>query len=303
MIDIIIVNWNSGNYLCKCIKSIFVNSNADIVNKVIIVDNNSSDTSLTDILQHNKIEIIRNTENAGFAKACNQGYKKCISPYILFLNPDTQLFENTLANCLTYMETHKEVDVLGCQLIDDDGNIAPSCARFPTPATIFNDATGLSKIAPKIFKPATLMSDWSYTESRFVDQIIGAFMFMPKTVFEKVGLFDERFFVYFEELDFSFRLSNLGGKSFYNTEIKAKHSEGGTTSKVKALRLFLFLQSRLLYAKKHYSFIGYCFVFFTTFFIELITRFIFLLINGKFGEVKDLFAGYKMLFKKFFFKK
>ena len=92
MIDIIIVNWNSNDYLQKCIQSIFVDTNIVIINKVIIVDNNSSDDSLSKILSHNKIEIIHNKENAGFAKACNQGYNVSTAKYVLFLNPDTQLY-------------------------------------------------------------------------------------------------------------------------------------------------------------------------------------------------------------------
>lgn len=295
MIDIIIVNWNSGDYLQKCIKSIFVNRDTAIVNKVVIVDNNSSDNSLSLILQDPKIEVIKNKENKGFAKACNQGYGVSTAPYILFLNPDAQLFSDTLSRCLDFIHLHNDIDVLGCQLVDDDGNITHSCARFPTPFTIFNDASGLSKIAPKIFKPATLMTDWDHKESRYVDQIIGAFMFMQKDIFKKVGLFDERFFVYFEELDFSLRLSKVGGKSYYNADIKAVHSEGGVTSKVKAFRLFLILQSRLLYAKKHFSIVGYWFVMAATLLVEPLSRFIFLLLKGRFDEIKDLLKAFKLL--------
>ena len=127
---------------------------------------------------------------------------------------------------------------------------------------------GLSKIAPKIFHPGVLMTDWDHKESRKVDQVMGAFMFMRNSIFEKLGYFDERFFVYYEELDFSKRLAQLGGTSFYNSDIKAIHIGGGTTNNVKTFRLFLNLSSRLQYAKKHFSFGGYSFVWFCTFFIE-----------------------------------
>jgi GT2 family glycosyltransferase len=124
---------------------------------------------------------------------------------------------------------------------------------------------------------------------------MGAFMFMRRSVFEKVGFFDEQFFVYFEEVDFSKRLSNIGGKSFFNADIKAVHSGEGTTRSVKAFRLFLNLKSRLLYAKKHFSFFGYASVWFCTYFIEPITRSSFLIASGKTNELHDLWKGYKFL--------
>ncbi len=298
MIDIIIVNWNSGEYLQRCIASILVPANEKLIGKVIIVDNNSADRSLEKIKSDSRIQVLKNAANEGFAKACNQGYAVSGSDYILFLNPDTVLFENTLSDCLNYIQSHSDVDVLGCQLIDDEGNITHSCARFPTPATIFNDASGLSKIAPGLFKPATLMTDWAHDSSRFVDQLTGAFMFMPSTVFKRIGFFDERFFVYFEELDFSLRLAKAGGKSYFHAAIKALHTGEGTTNKVKGYRLFLSLRSRLIYARKNFSLWGYGIVVLCTYFIEPFTRVFFLFLKHRTSEIKDLRQGYKLLLKR-----
>ncbi|UEG50570.1 glycosyltransferase family 2 protein [Ferruginibacter lapsinanis] len=297
MVDIIIVNWNSGDYIKDCITSVFIPENESILGKVIIVDNNSADESLQLVLQRPQIEIIKNAENVGFAKACNQGFLAGNAEYVLFLNPDTQLQRNTLSDCLAYMEGHKETDIVGCQLLDDDGKISPSCARFPTPKTFFYDALGLSKIAPRLFTPAILMTDWDHKESRFVDQLTGAFMFMRRKVFERLGYFDERFFVYYEELDFSLRLHKMGGRSFFNAAIKAHHTGGGTTNKVKAYRLFLTLRSRLLYAKKNFSVSGCAFVSFTTFIIEPFSRLLFLIGSARFKEIKDLAKAYILLIK------
>lgn len=297
MIDIVIVNWNSGHYLATCVRSILTEKNIEIVNRIIIIDNNTTDQSLDNIPTHAKISLVRNTENLGFSKACNQGFRLCTAPFVLLLNPDTQLFDTTLSDCRIYMEQHEEVDVLGCQLLLDDGTIAKSCARFPSPKTIFFDATGLSKISPRIFKPASLMTDWDHHESRFVDQVIGAFMFMRISIFDKAGYFDERFFVYFEELDFSKRINLLGGKSYYNTAIKAIHSENGTTAGVKGFRLFLYLKSRLQYAGKHFSYIGYLLVWVSTFLIEPFSRIFFLLLMGKNKDIKDVLKGYKLLIR------
>ncbi|HEU5363949.1 MAG TPA: glycosyltransferase family 2 protein [Hanamia sp.] len=298
MIDVIIVNWNSGFFLQKCLQSIFDTPNKNFIHKVYIIDNDSDDLSMQEIESNDRIEIIWNKENRGFAKACNQGFKLSTAEYILLLNPDTQLLSTTLQDCITFINKKDDVDILGCQLLNDNGKVVASCSKFPTALGILRDATGLSKIAPSIFKPGIIMRDWEHEESRFVDQVMGAFMFMRKSIFEKVGYFDERFFVYYEEVDFSKRLSELGGKSFFNAEIKAIHSGEGRGYSVKAFRLFLNLRSRLQYAKKHFTFLGYYCVWICTFFVEPLTRSTFLLLSGKKNEIADLFKGYKLLLNK-----
>jgi GT2 family glycosyltransferase len=195
------------------------------------------------------------------------------------------------------MEENNQIDIIGCSLINDEGKLTASCARFPSPLHYFYDAVGLSKIAPKIFHPGVLMTDWDHKESRKVDQVMGAFMFMRNSIFEKLGYFDERFFVYYEELDFSKRLAQLGGTSFYNSDINAVHSGGGTTNNVKTFRLFLNLSSRLQYAKKHFSFFGYTVVWICTFVIEPFTRNILVLLKGNFKEIKSVFYAYALLVK------
>jgi len=297
MIDVIIVNWNSGEYLKKCIDSIFLTNNKNYINTIFIIDNNSTDFSLSRIEPDNKIKIIHNKTNVGFSKACNQGFKLSKSPYVLLLNPDTQLLNNTIADCIIFMNQNNETDILGCQLLNDKGEISPSCSRFPSVLGILSDSLGLSKIAPSLFKPGIIMTNWDHKESRYVDQLMGAFMFMRKSLFQKIGYFDERFFVYYEEVDFSWRLAQKGGKSFFNSEIKAIHSGQGTTRKVKDFRLFLNLRSRLQYAKKHFSYFGYGCIWIFTFLIEPFTRSIFLLASGRIGEISDLHKGYKLLIK------
>jgi GT2 family glycosyltransferase len=295
MIDIVIVNWNSNDFLQKCVLSIFNSNQFELVSTVIIIDNNSTDESLHLLPLNAKIHVVKNTENLGFAKACNQGFKLCKSKYILLLNPDAVLLENTIAASFDYLETHQDIDVLGCQLLNESNQVTPTCARFPKPINFVYHSLGLSKIWPKIFHPPTLMTDWDHKESRFVDQVMGAYMFMRKSVFEKAGYFDERFFVYFEELDFSLSLKNAGGKSFYHSGIQAIHTGMGTTESVKAFRLFLSLRSRLKYAKKHFSVIGFITVTCFTYTIEFLMRFLQLLIKGNVKETKNLVIGYWML--------
>jgi len=295
MLDIVIVNWNGGVLLQNCISSIISNDHKNLVSTIIIVDNHSADESIRTLPASEKIFVLNNYENLGFAKACNQGFKLCKSSFVLLLNPDTRLFQSTLMDCVDFMNNHPDIDILGSQLLEDDGQISKSCARFPTPLRMCFDAIGLSKIAPGIFTPASLMTDWNHKESRFVDQVMGAFMFMRIDIFDKIGFFDERFFVYYEELDFSYRLAKVGGMTFYNANIKAIHTGMGTTERVKAFRLFLNLRSRLQYAKKHFSKMGYILVYISTFSIEFISRFFYLLLSGKGKEIKDLVKGYRLL--------
>ncbi|UAY52249.1 glycosyltransferase family 2 protein [Ferruginibacter albus] len=296
-IDIVIVNWNSGDFLKKCIKSVFTEKNINLINKVIVIDNASKDNSLEGLVKNDKLVFIKNEQNLGFAKACNQGFEISDAAYVLLLNPDAQLLEATLQDCYQYMEAHSSIDILGCQLLDDDNNITASCGRFPTPKSFFYRSLGLTNLFPKVFTPPELMYDWDHLESRYVDQIIGAFMFIRKNVFEKIGYFDERFFVYSEELDFSKRLANAGGKSYYNADIKAIHSCHGSTDSVKAYRLFLNNRSRLLCAKKHFSKSGYLLTLISTLFFEPVSRIFFSLIKFKFREIIDIVKAYALLFK------
>jgi GT2 family glycosyltransferase len=271
-VDIVIVNWNSGSFLRRCVSSVFRHGNTKCLHRLWIIDNHSADDSMDGLPEDPRISIIRNTENRGFARACNQGFVRCEAPYVLLLNPDAELGDHTLAACTEFMDTNAGIDIMGCRLVDDHQRTTSSCSRFPSPLRIFFDAAGLSKIFPKLFHPATVMTDWDHSESRYTNQVMGAFMFIRKGVFERIGYFDERFFVYFEEVDFCKRLHDAGGKVFYNYSITAVHTGEGTTRSVKAFRLFLSLQSRLRYAKKHFSAAGFGVVWYCTFLLEPLTR-------------------------------
>ncbi|MFM2358278.1 MAG: hypothetical protein RLY16_271 [Bacteroidota bacterium] len=296
MIDIVIVNWNSGQLVTNCVRSIIENDSPSRVSKIFVIDNNSQDQSALNLSAiDSRIYLVQNNENLGFAKACNQGFKLCTSSYVLLLNPDAMLLKNTLEDCVNYMQQHQDIDILGCRLLDDHGLLSPSCSRFPSPKRILFDAIGLSKIAPRTFKPGTIMTDWDHKENRFVDQVMGAFMFMRLACFTKIGLFDERFFVYYEEVDFSKRLTEQNGRIFYNQEITAVHSGEGTTKSIKGFRLFLSLRSRLQYAQKHFSTFGYFVVWVSTYFVEPFSRIAFAVLKRNLLGIKEVFKAYRLL--------
>ncbi len=296
--DVVIVNWNSGEYLEKCIRSIFKSKNIEELGQIIVIDNGSTDTSLETIEQSDKLKIVHNNVNKGFAAACNQGITLSQSDYVVMMNPDVEVYVDTLSESIQFMSQNQHIDIMGCMQVNETGMTVPSCARFPTPINFFYDSSGLSKLFPKLFLPATLMTDWDHKNSKIVDQIIGSYMFIRKRSLEKTGLFDEQFFVYYEELDLSKRLRNIGGISYYNHLIRVLHYGGGTTDKVKGYRLFLSLNSRLLYAKKHFTNFGYFITTISTYLIEPFTRIGFVLFKGKPDEIPEIYKGYKKLWQR-----
>lgn len=294
--DIIIINWNSGDFLNNCVSSINRRRSNTLIPEIYIIDNASTDNSLDSIESANNIHIRKNKSNLGFAAACNQGIKESSSKYILFLNPDTELLENTLNDSIAFMENHSDIDVLGIKHVDRHGNTKKNCSRFPKLKNYFYDIVGLSKVCPSIFNPATIMTDWDHETSKFVDQVMGAFMITRRSSIDAFGNFDEHFFVYYEDLDFAHRVVDGGGKTYYLSDLEVYHHGGGTTSSFKDIRLFYSLRSRLLYCSKYFSKRHYASLLFLTVLVEPIARVIFLVIEMKLNEIADVLWGYKMLY-------
>ncbi|MES2007443.1 MAG: glycosyltransferase family 2 protein [Pseudomonadota bacterium] len=293
MIDIVIVNWNSGNHIVSCIESIKRFGDGLVAN-VIVIDNGSIDGSDRSVEKFEGIQLIRAGENLGFGKACNLGAKQDRSKYLLFLNPDAELGADTLKNVVYFMEeaANSDVGICGVQLLDEAGLVARSCARFPSVPGFAAHSTGLEKIFPRF---GHRMSEWDHDSNRHVDQVIGAFFFVRRSVFEKLGGFDERFFVYFEEVDFSYRASVEGWSSFFLGAAKAHHTGGGTSNQVKAKRLFYSLRSRILYSFKHFSFLSASSVLFMTLFFEPLSRSLLAIIRRSWAALKETWCGYGML--------
>jgi N-acetylglucosaminyl-diphospho-decaprenol L-rhamnosyltransferase len=257
-LDIVIVNWNAGNKLLECLASIErANTNTSFrLAKCIVVDNASTDGSLERISGiHLPLETILNTENKGFGFASNQGARCGNSKYILFLNPDVKLFPDSLSQSVSFMESQDEmqIGILGIQMIDQNGDIHRNVARFPSPLSLFYQMLGIDRLWPRQFPPH-FMADWTHLDSRVVDQVPGSFFLVRRSLFNDLHGFDERFFMYFEDLDFAYRARRSGWVNYYLSSVKAFHQGGGTTNQVKALRLFYVLRSRLYYAAKHFSF-------------------------------------------------
>jgi GT2 family glycosyltransferase len=302
MLDIVLVNWNSGHQLLDAVLSI-VNHHAGIVGKVVVVDNSSTDGSL-DVLKQQlprtpfRLQLIENSTNEGFAAACNRGARLCDREYLLFLNPDARLFADSLAAPLAYIEEVENADVgiCGVQLVDERRVVARSCARFPSTAAFVAEAVGLSKFRG-LRSLGHHMTEWHHASTREVDHVIGAFYLIRRSLFDSLNGFDERFFVYLEDLDLSLRAHRAGWRCVYYAGARAFHAGGGTSRQVKAARLFYALRSRLLYGFKHFSPPQAWTVLGVTLLLEPVPRLLLSLVRGSLGGACDTLRGYVMLWR------
>lgn len=291
-LGIVIVNFNSSSLLKRCIDSVFKSDFQDILLKVVIVDNNSKDDSLKiNHLDNTDLIIIKNTENKGFGYACNQGVKELRDfDYILFLNPDTEVYRNTFKESISFLQKNQDISILGVLHENEKGAVQISCSRTPTPIKIIYDIFGLSKLFPKLFTPATLMTNFDHMQSRFVNQVMGAYMLMNKKVFDELEGFDTRFFVYYEDADFALRARQLGLQSYYNANIKILHLGRGTTKDISHVALFYNLRSRTQFVYKHYGKFYGGLILFLTIILEPITRCIYNLIKNPSENLNTLKA-------------
>jgi len=294
-VDIIVVNWNAGHQLYDCISSIQKNGMPYVAN-TIVVDNGSTDGSENTINNIPNVKVIRTGINLGFAKACNLGAQYSKSEFLLFFNPDAALYSDTLTKALAFMQDpiNAQVGICGVQLLDEFGHISKSCTRFPSAMGFVFHAMAIDRLIPKL---GHFMSEWDHNQTRQVDQVIGAFFLVRRVVFEALKGFDERFFVYLEDLDFSLRANNVGWDSVYLADAQAFHAGGGTSNQVKALRLLYILRSRLLYAFKHFSLIGACLVLLSTLLIEPISRSALALARRSWPSFKETWVGYGLLWQ------
>lgn len=294
-VDVVIVNWNAGTLLEECVRSVIAFGMSE-VGRLIIVDNNSNDNSTYFLSNIPEARLICAEENLGFGRACNLGAKYCRSEFILFLNPDARVYANTLKSVADFMCQKKNLDIgiCGVQLENEFGKIARSNSRFPSVTRLLSHAIGLNRIFPSLGTP---IKEWDHSSTRLVDQVIGAFFFVRRNLFKELNGFDERFFVYFEEVDFSFRAKRLGYSSIYICDTKAFHVGGGTTNQVKSARLFYSIRSRLYYCQKHFNAFGFAFVCLGTLLIEPVSRILFGVIKKSSESILETYKAYLMLYK------
>ena len=254
-LSVIIVNYNVEHFLEQCIDSALVASQ-NVSTEIIVVDNNSVDGSLKMMAEKfPEITLIANKDNRGFSKANNQGIKISKGEYVLLLNPDTIVEANTFEKTVAFMDSHPEAGGLGVKMLDGKGRFLPESKRgLPTPQAAFFKMFGFSKIFPRSKKFAAYhQGHLSNDETHEVEILAGAFMLMRKTTLDKVGLLDEDFFMYGEDIDLSYRIILGDFKNYYFPETRIIHYKGESTKKNTVNYVYVFYNAMVIFAKKHYS--------------------------------------------------
>ncbi|MBK7981511.1 MAG: glycosyltransferase [Ignavibacteriae bacterium] len=268
MIDlsIIIVNYNVKEYLLNLLDSI-KQASKNISTEIIVVDNNSDDGSIPAINEkYPEVRTIQNNVNVGFGAANNQALEISSGKFILLLNPDTIVRENTFSEMINFLEQNPKVGIAGCKVLNPDGTLQLACRRsFPKPWVSFTKVTGLSKIFPnsKLFAKYNL-TYLDENKSYEVDAISGSFMMMTREAYNKVGGFDTDFFMYGEDLDLCYRIQKAGLKVFYVHKTEIIHYKGESTKRSKIDETKIFYNAMHLFVSKHFS---------SSFIVEIILQF------------------------------
>lgn len=249
-LSVVIVSWNVCDKLRSNLKAIY-NNTQNINFEVFIIDNNSQDNTVEMVEEEfPQIKLIKNKENLGFAKANNQVLEEIKGKYILFLNPDMKVKKGTLEGIVKWMDKHPKAGIAGCRLVDENGAIVPHVRRFPT---VWDQLAIILKIPhflPNILNKY-LMKNFDYSHSASVDSIRGSFFITRKEIIEKIGCWDERYFIWFEDVDFCKRVKKAGWKIMYTPVVECIDYMGQSFKQVKRGKTQIYFRNSMLkYFKK-----------------------------------------------------
>jgi len=254
-LTVVIVNYNVRYFLEQCLLSVRRASEGLPV-ETIVVDNNSSDDSVPMVRERfPEVRLIANSGNPGFSKANNQAIRDSTSEFVLLLNPDTVVAEDTFLTVIDYMDNHPGVGGLGARMIDGSGTFLPESKRgFPTPFVAFCKSVGLSRLFPRSrrFNRYHL----GYLDERknhAVDVLAGAFIALRRSVLDEIGLLDETFFMYGEDIDLSYRIVQAGYENHYLADTTIIHYKGESTKKGSLNYVRVFYQAMIIFARKHFQ--------------------------------------------------
>ena len=249
MMDIVLVNWNSGPILRTGLDALSPLASR-LAARIVVVDNASTDGSADGIEMGVSGSILQNATNRGFAAACNQGAAVGDHSYVLFLNVDVIATAEALEAAVAVLDQEPDVAVVGVSLRGTDGYVQPSIVAFPDPLALVGHALGLDRLGLRFF-PTHFSPVAAHTQSGDVDQVMGAFFLVRRSVFEALGGFDEQFFVFYEELDFSLRIRESGYRTVFLADVSVVHDSEASRST--PFRIYLANRGRILYARKHFS--------------------------------------------------
>lgn len=244
-LSVVIVSYNVRSYLEQCLQSV-QKALESIEGEVFVVDNHSDDDSVEVVkTRYPWVRLIANDENMGFAKANNIAIRQAGGEYVLLLNPDTVVEEDTLRQVLAFMDSHPKAGGAGVMMHNADGSLAPESRRaLPTPWVSCLKMLGFTK--------RYYMSHLPWDQPGRIDVISGAFCFLRKKALDEIGLLDEDFFMYGEDIDLSYRLLKGGWENWY-LPYKIIHYKGKSTQKSDYRYVHIFYQAMLIFFRKHYS--------------------------------------------------
>jgi len=254
-LSIIIVNYNVKHFLEQCLYSVR-KAAKNMAVEVWVVDNNSVDDSV-EMLKEKfpEVKLIENKKNTGFSVANNQAIKQSTGEYVLLLNPDTIVEEETFTKTIAFMDENPDAGALGVKMIDGTGHfLAESKRALPTPEVAFYKIFGLSFLFPKSKKFGKYhLTYLSQDEINKVDVLAGAFMLIRKVALDKTGLLDETFFMYGEDIDISYRITQAGYSNYYFPQTRIIHYKGESTKKSSVNYVIVFYNAMRIFAQKHFS--------------------------------------------------
>lgn len=254
-LSIVIVNYNVEHFLEQCLFSVR-KAIANIEAEVYVVDNNSVDGSLKMLAEKfPEVKVIANKDNVGFSRANNQAIRISTGEYVLLLNPDTVVEDDTFTKTIEFMDSHPDAGGLGVKMVDGKGRFLPESKRgLPTPATAFYKMFGLTKLFPHSKRFAHYyMGHLDNDEINEVEILAGAFMLMRRATLDKCGLLDETFFMYGEDIDLSYRITLAGYKNYYYPKTRIIHYKGESTKKTSVNYVLVFYKAMEIFVKKHFA--------------------------------------------------
>ena len=253
-LTIIILNYQTYELTKNAVNSI-IEDNIDYDYEIVIVDNNSKDDSLKNLEKtfknNNNVRFIKNMENKGFAYGNNQAIKDSNSRYVLLLNSDTIVKKHTINKCLKYINQDKEIGALGCKVSLPNGQLDKACKRsFPNPVNSFYKLFHIPIKNDKNNYNLEILDDNGIYE---IDCLVGAFMLVRKETINQIGLLDEDYFMYGEDIDWCYRIKEAGWKIVYYGEAEIIHYKGSSSKKQKSKLIYEFHKSMYVFYKKHYK--------------------------------------------------
>ncbi|SDK21288.1 Glycosyltransferase, GT2 family [Catalinimonas alkaloidigena] len=254
-LSVVIVNYNVSYFLEQALLSVQKAARGLEV-EVWVVDNNSVDGSVEMVRRRfPEVRLIANQENVGFSRANNQAIRQSTGEYVLLLNPDTVLEEDTLAKCCRFMDEHPDAGGLGIKMVDGQGTFLPESKRgLPTPRVAFYKVFGLSALFPRSRRFGRYhLGFLSADETHEVEVLSGAFMVLRRSVLDQIGLLDEDYFMYGEDIDLSYRITLAGYKNYYFPETRIIHYKGESTKRTSLNYVFVFYRAMIIFARKHFS--------------------------------------------------